>query len=62
MQVETNVVQDLVTALSTNINVNTMMKNVTLLVPFIGSVVIFSFIYRITRRTTKGAAKGKANM
>lgn len=59
---DTNVVQDLVTALKSNINVNTMMENVTLLVPFIGSVVIFSFIYRITRRATKGAAKGKANM
>lgn len=53
---------DLVTALSTAISTNTMMANLTSLIPFIGGVVIFAFTYRLVRRAISGASKGKAKI
>lgn len=57
-----SVVEGLVSALSSAIDINTMMTNVTTLVPFIGGLAVFAFIYRIVRKAVKGASRGKANM
>ena len=59
---DSSVVGGLVTALKGAISIDTMMTNVTLLVPFIGGLVIFAFIYGIVRKSVKGASKGKARM
>lgn len=53
---------DLVTALQTAISVDTLLSNLTLFIPFVGAMVVFAFIYRIIRRTTQGASKGKAKV
>lgn len=55
-------VQALVAALQTAINADTMFSNLALVVPVIGGVVIFAFMYYIIRRVIKGASKGKARI
>lgn len=57
-----SVVQGLVTALQNAINIDTMMSNVTTLITFIGGIAVFAFIYRVVRKSVKGASHGKSNM
>lgn len=56
------VMQRLVTALQGILNLDNFMEAFTTLVPVIGGVLIFAFIYRIVRKMIKGASKGKANV
>lgn len=53
---------DLVTALQGILTTDAFMGALTALVPVIGGVLLFSFVYRITRKLVKGSAKGKANI
>lgn len=54
--------QQLATALQGILNLDTFMQAFTVLVPVIGGVIVFAFIYRIVRKMVKGASKGKANV
>lgn len=53
---------DLVTALQGILTTDAFMGALTALVPVIGGVLLFAFVYRITRKLIKGSAKGKANI
>lgn len=53
---------DLVTALQSAITSTTMFANLTSLIPWIGTIVIFAFSYRLVRRSIGGASKGKAKI
>lgn len=55
-------ISGLVTALEGILTTDAFMGALTALVPVIGGVLIFSFVYRTVRKLTKGAAKGKANI
>lgn len=50
------------TALLSAISTDTMLANLTVIVPFVGGLAIFAFIYRIIRRSVGGASKGKAKI
>lgn len=52
----------LVTALEGILTTDAFMGALTALIPVIGGVLLFAFVYRITRKLVKGAAKGKANI
>lgn len=52
----------LVSALTSNITLTAMLENVTTLIPWIAGLVIFAFIYRLIRRSVKGASTGKVKM
>lgn len=52
----------LVTALQGILSLDVFMEALTALVPVIGGVLIFAFIYRTVRKLTTGAAKGKAKI
>lgn len=53
---------NLVTAMQSAINTDAMFTNLTLLIPVIGGVLLFSFTYRIVRKIVGGASKGKARV
>lgn len=53
---------DLVTALQGILTTDAFMGALTSLVPVIGGVLLFAFIYRIVRKLVKGSSKGKANI
>lgn len=52
----------LVTALQGILTTDAFMGALTALVPVIGGVLLFAFVYRIVRKMIKGTAKGKANI
>lgn len=54
--------EGLVTALQGILSLDVFMKALTALVPVIGSVLVFAFIYGRVRKLTTGAAKGKAKI
>lgn len=62
MLLDTTALDGLVSALSGAISTNTMVANLTSLVPFIAPVVIFAFTWRIVKKAVSGAAKGKAKI
>lgn len=53
---------ELLAALSSAISTETMLANLTTLIPFVGAVAIFAFTYRLVRRLVSGASKGKARI
>jgi hypothetical protein len=52
----------LVTALQGILTTDAFMGALTDLIPVVGGVLLFAFVYRIVRRMIKGTAKGKANI
>lgn len=52
----------LVTALQGILNTDSMIANLTSLIPVIGGLILFAFTFRIVRKMIKGASKGKANL
>lgn len=54
--------EGLVTALQGILTTDAFMGALTSLVPVVGGVLLFAFVYRIIRRMIKGTAKGKANI
>lgn len=52
----------LLAALTSAISTETMLANLTTLIPFVGGIVIFAFTYRLIRRLIKGASSGKARI
>lgn len=52
----------LATALKGILDLDTFMGALTVLVPVIGGVLIFAFVFRMVRKLVKGAQKGKANI
>lgn len=52
----------LVTALQGILTTDAFMGALTTLVPVIGGVLLFAFVYRIVRRMIKGTASGKARI
>lgn len=54
--------ESLVTALQGILTTDAFMGALTSLVPVVGGVLLFAFVYRIVRRMIKGTAKGKANI
>lgn len=52
----------LVTALQSVLTTDAFMGALTSLIPVVGGVLLFAFVYRIVRRLIKGTAKGKANI
>lgn len=52
----------LLTALQTAISTDTMLANLTVLIPFVGAVAIFAFTYRLVKRLISGASRGKARI
>ena len=53
---------NLVTAMESAVNTETMFTNLTLLIPVVGGVLLFAFTYRIVRRIIKGASNGRARI
>lgn len=54
--------EGLVTALKGILTTDAFMGALTDLIPVVGGVLLFAFVYRIVRRLIKGTAKGKANI
>ena len=52
----------LVTALEGILNTDAFMTSLTSLIPVIGGVLLFAFVYRIVKRMISGAPKGKARI
>lgn len=52
----------LVTALQGILTTDAFMGALATLVPVIGGVLLFAFVYRIVRRMVKGTASGKARI
>lgn len=52
----------LATAIKTAISTDTMLANLTTLIPTVGVIVIFAFTYRMVKKLLKGASKGKASI
>lgn len=52
----------LVTALQSVLTVDNFMTSFTALIPVIGGVLIFAFVYRIVRRMLTKAPKGKVGI
>lgn len=61
-QLDATATETLATALSNNVNVDTMLANLTTFIPVVASVLIFSFTYRILKKIISGASKGKARI
>lgn len=53
---------ELTTALQGILTTDAFMGALTDLIPVVGGVLLFAFVYRIVRRMIKGTAKGKANI
>ena len=54
--------EQVVSALQNILTTDAMFTNLSLLIPVVGGVLIFSFTYRIIRRIVSGANKGKAKI
>lgn len=54
--------EGLVTALEGILDLDVFMTSFTTLIPVIGGVLIFAFIFRIVRKMIKGAQTGKARV
>lgn len=52
----------LLQALQSAISTETMLANLTTLIPFVGAVAIFAFTYRLVKKLISGASKGKARI
>lgn len=52
----------LLSALQSAISTETMLANLTTLIPFVGAVAIFAFTYRLVKRLIGGASRGKAKI
>lgn len=52
----------LLSALQTAISTDTMLANLTTLIPFVGGIVIFAFTYRLVKKLVQGSSKGKARI
>lgn len=52
----------LVTALTGILNTESMIANLTSLIPVLGGVILFAFTFRIVKKMIKGVSKGKANL
>lgn len=52
----------LATALEGILTADKFMAMITTLVPVIGGVLLFAFVYRIVKRIVSGAQKGKARI
>lgn len=59
---QTSGMSGLVTALEGILTTDAFMGALTALIPVIGGVLLFAFVYRIVRKLIKGSAKGKANI
>lgn len=59
---EATALEGLASALQGAIDVNTMLSNVTVLVPFVAGLVIFAFIFGRVRKSIRGASQGKAKI
>lgn len=57
-----NAITALVTALTSAINMDTLLGGLTAFIPWIGGIVLFAFIYRVLRRSVNGATKGTAKI
>ena len=57
-----NAITALVTALTSAINMDTLLGGLTAFIPWVGGIVLFAFIYRVLRRSVSGASKGKAKI
>lgn len=53
---------NLVTALQGILTTDSLLGNLTTLIPVVGGLIIFSFTFRLIRKMIKGASKGKANI
>lgn len=53
---------DLVTALQGILTTDAFMGALTALIPVIGGVLLFAFVYRTVRKLISGSAKGKARI
>lgn len=62
MEGGTSGMTELVTALQGVLTTDAFMGALTSLIPVIGGVLLFAFVYRIVRKLIKGTAKGKANI
>lgn len=62
MVLDVTPMQALLQALQTAISTDTMLANLTTLVPFVGGVAIFAFTYRLVKRLITGASRGKAKI
>lgn len=62
MEGGTTGMSELVTALQGILTTDSFMGALTDLIPVVGGVLLFAFVYRIVRRMVKGTAKGKANI
>lgn len=54
--------QALATALTSAFNVETLLANLTTLVPALGALIIFAFTYRMVRKMVSGAKNGSAKI
>lgn len=59
---EPSAMSALLTALQSAISTDTMLANLTTLIPFVGGVAIFAFTYRLVKKLIQGASKGKARI
>ena len=62
MYLLTGGMSDVVTALTGILTTDYFFSNFALLIPVIGGVLVFAFVYRIIRRMISGAQKGKARV
>lgn len=58
----TTAMQSVVTALQSILTTDAMFTNLAALIPVLGGILIFAFTYRLIRRMTGGAQKGKARI
>ena len=54
--------ENVVSALTSAVNTESMFTNLAALIPVVGGVLIFAFTYRIIRKIVKGAQRGKASI
>lgn len=62
MLLDATAMSNVVTALQSAINTDTMFTNLSALIPVVGGVLIFAFTYRIIKKIVKGAQRGKASI
>ena len=61
-EVTVTVMEALATAIKTAISTDTLLANLTTLLPAVGGVVIFAFTYRVVKKLVVGSSKGKARI
>ena len=54
--------ENVVTQLTSALNVETMFTNLAALIPVVSGVLIFAFTYRIIKKIVSGAQRGKASI